>query len=237
MHVVSKLLWLMVALACVVMARVVMAQTEPDPLVEGQAVFQSKCAKCHGEQGEGISAAVTIAGPRIQAVHNPGDVITAVESGPGHMPTFAFALTVQQINDVAQYVTQKLATIPLGGGELSKGGELYRVYCAACHRTAGRGGALVYAGTNAPNLTHYSPALIAGAIRWGPGPMPSFPPSVLSDQDLASIVAYVKFVQQPPSPGGNSLNFYGPVAEGFVGWMIVLVLVGLTGWIEKGGRG
>lgn len=206
-------------------------------LAEGQVLYMVHCAKCHGASGDGISAAVTIAGPRIQAVHDPADVMTAMETGPSHMPVFAYVLSVQQMHDVADYVTQKLATIPLSGGELSKGGELYRAYCSTCHRTAGRGGALVFAGTNAPALTHYSPALVAGAIRWGPGAMPSFPPSVLSDQDLASIVEYVKYAQQPPNPGGNTLNWYGPVSEGFVAWLIVFVMVGVVGWIEIRGRG
>jgi len=67
--------------------------------------------------------------------------------------------------------------------------------------------------------------------------MPAFPPSVISDEQLNSIVKYVTFVQHPPSPGGTPLGYYGPVAEGFAGWIGVLVLVIFTIWIEKGGRG
>jgi len=67
--------------------------------------------------------------------------------------------------------------------------------------------------------------------------MPAFPPSVLNDQQLASVVDYVKFVQQPPSPGGTPLNWYGPVAEGFVAWVAMFALIAIVGWIEKGGRG
>ena len=98
---------------------------------------------------------------------------------------------------VSQYVAQKLAVIPLSGGNLSEGGELYRIHCASCHRTDVRGGALGFVGRNAPSLVNKSPALVAGAIRWGPGAMPSFPPSALSDQQVASIVDYVVTVQHP----------------------------------------
>lgn len=203
----------------------------------GKAIFQQRCSRCHGDLGQGISAVVSIAGPNLQAEHDPGRVVAAVELGPGHMPSFVYVLTLPQIHAVAGYVTQKLAVIPLGPGSLGDGGHLFREYCAACHRTAVRGGALAFIGTNAPALTKDSSALIAGAIRWGPGPMPAFPPSAISDQQLASIVRYVKYVQHPASPGGNPLRWYGPVAEGFVAWVGVLALVLLTVWIEKGGKG
>jgi len=212
-------------------------QTEGNPSPNGAAIFNRRCAKCHGEQGQGISALISIAGPNIQAVHNPGRAMMAVETGPGHMPSFVNVLSVPEIRAVSYYVTQHLAVIPLQGGDLAEGGTLFRAHCAACHRTAARGGALAFTGINAPSLVNYSPPLIAGAIRWGPGPMPAFPPSVISDEQLNSIVKYVTFVQHPPSPGGTPLGYYGPVAEGFAGWLGVLVLVIFTIWIEKGGRG
>jgi len=204
----------------------------------GQAIFLMQCAKCHGPHGEGISALTTIAGPNLQAEHDRGQVMTAVEVGPSHMPTFTYVLSTDDIGAVADYVTQNLATIPLSGGDPSKGGELFRVNCAPCHRTAVRGGALAFAGVNAPALTHKSAALIAGAIRWGPGPMPHFPPSVLSDYDVASIVDYIRnTAQNPASPGGSAMNWYGPVAEGFAAWVLLLAMIGFTFWIEKGGKG
>lgn len=192
---------------------------------------------CHGDQGQGVSAVVSIAGPNLQAEHDVGRVMTAIEVGPSHMPAFSRVLSVPDIHAAADYVTQKIAVIPMTGGNLSEGGELFRMYCATCHRTAVRGGALVFDGKNAPALVDKSKALVAGAIRWGPGPMPKFPPAVLSDQQVASIAEYVAYVQHPASPGGSPLNWYGPVAEGFVAWVIVLAMTVLTMWIERGGKG
>ena len=200
-------------------------------------IFQQRCAKCHGDHGQGVSGFITYAGPNIQAVHNSGDVMWAMEVGPSHMPSFAKTLSVRDMRAVADYVTHTLAVIPLQSGNLAKGGELFRVYCAPCHRTAVRGGAMVYAGMNAPPLVNQSAAIIAGAIRWGPGDMPAFPKSVLTDEQLNSIVTYVKFVQHPPSRGGRPMNWYGPVAEGFVAWVLLFGIIAVTGWIEKGGRG
>lgn len=204
---------------------------------DGKAIFQQRCATCHGPMGEGLSGVVSIAGPSLQAEHDYGYVMTAIETGPSHMPAFAYVLSVPQIRSVADYVTQSIAVIPLSGGNLSEGGKLFRMYCAACHRTAVRGGALAYTGVNAPALTDKSAALIAGAIRWGPGPMPAFPATVISDQQLDSIVDYVTFAQHPPSPGGEPMRFIGPVAEGFMGFMAVFLLIAFCMWIERGGKG
>lgn len=209
----------------------------PAAAPNGQAIFMQRCSYCHGPVGEGVSAATTIAGPNIQAEHDPGRILAAEEIGPSHMPKFGRVLSVAEMRAVAEYVSQDLATIPLDGGNIGEGGELYRRNCAPCHRTAVRGGVLAYAGVNPPNLVGYSAPLVAGAIRWGPGPMPKFPPSVLNDHQLDSIVDYVVSVQRPPDPGGSPLHWYGPVAEGFAAWVILAVLIGLTVWIEWGGKG
>lgn len=226
-------LWLFASLVCGFAA----GQQPQGVTANGVAIFSQKCAVCHGDKGQGVAAAVTIAGPSLQAERDIGTIMTAIESGPSHMPAFSRVLTVPQIREVSQYVSSEIAVIPLAGGDLATGGELFRADCAACHRTAVRGGALAFAGRNAPALTDKSAALIAGAIRWGPGTMPSFPRTVLDDRQLASVVKYVRFVQHPPDPGGNPLKYYGPVSEGGVGAAMLLSLIGIAMWIEKGGRG
>lgn len=226
-----------ICLLVILESSLVFCQQPVAPAPNGKEIFVQRCAECHGDHGQGISAAMTILGPNIQAELNPGSVMTAMEVGPSHMPQFQYILSIQEMQSVADYVAHDLAVIPLGGGDLGQGGKLFREYCAPCHRTAVRGGALAYTGTNAPDLTSKSDALIAGAIRWGPGAMPSFPSSVLDDKDVDSIVKYIKFVQHPPNPGGTPMNWFGPVAEGFIAWMSVFVLIAITGWIEKGGKG
>lgn len=222
--------------ACFIAPSVFAQQPAPTGL-PGQAIFAARCAVCHGDRGQGISARVTIAGPCLQAEHDVDAVMKVVRDGRGVMPSFGRILRDQDIEDVSRYITGQLATIPLNGGNLSEGGILFRTHCAACHRTAVRGGALALVQTNAPALNMQSEAAIAGAIRWGPGPMPAFPPSLISDQQLASIVEYVQFVQRPPHPGGNPLHWYGPVVEGLVACTMVCVLIALAMWIEKGGQG
>lgn len=206
-------------------------------VTEGRGVYEQRCATCHGMKGEGVSAVIAMGGPNIQAFHDPQDVIHAVENGKGIMPSFTKVLSKQEIQSVAEYVTKELAVIPLVPGNPSVGGRLFRQNCAPCHRTAVRGGALAFAGVNAPALVGKDAAIVAGAIRSGPGPMPKFSSTEINNQELASIVAYVQYVQHPPSPGGNPLGWYGPVAEGFAAWVMLFALIGLTVWIEKGGKG
>ncbi len=209
----------------------------PTAAPDGKEIFDERCSTCHGMNGGGVAAAVNILGPSLKAEHNEKWVLHRIRNGKGKMPTFSRILTPQQIQAVADYVTQNLAVIPLGGGKVSEGTKMFSAYCAPCHRTAVRGGALAFAGTNAPNLTDKSPAVVASTVRWGPGPMPSFPPSVISNQQLASIVKYVHSVQHPPSPGGFSVNFRGPVVEGFIGWIGVFGIIGFAVLVEKGGKG
>ena len=212
-------------------------QPSASPNPNGKNIYEERCATCHGMNGGGVAAAVNMMGPSLKAEHNQKTVLERIRTGKGMMPTFSRLLTTRQIQAVADYVTQQLAVIPLKGGNLGKGGVMFREYCAPCHRTAVRGGALAFTGVNAPALTDKSPAVVASTIRWGPGPMPSFPVSVINNQQLASIVKYVEYVEHPPSPGGNSLNFYGPVVEGFAGWVAVFVIIGMAVLVEKGGKG
>ncbi len=204
---------------------------------EAAELFSRHCAVCHGEAGQGVSAIISIAGPSLQAEHNPGQVMLAMETGPSHMPRFETILTVPQMRLIAGFVARHLAVIPLTQGRLGQGGKLYRVNCASCHGAVIQGGALGFTGLNAPGLRGKPVALVAGAIRWGPGPMPRFSRAELSAQDVASIADYVRYLRRPSHPGGAALHWNGPVPEGAVAWALALSLMVFTIWLEKGGKG
>jgi ubiquinol-cytochrome c reductase cytochrome c subunit len=207
------------------------AQNNGQPAVPGSSIFFHNCAVCHGAKGQGKI------GPSLQASHDLRQVMNMVRKGGTIMPSFSKRLSANDIRQVAMYVTQRLARVSLSGGNLACGGVVYRLNCAACHRTAARGGALAFAKHNAPALTGVGASTIAWAVRSGPGPMPIFPRSVIDDADLASLVKYVQFVRQPPHPGGFPLHYYGPVAEGAVAAGAVVCLAVLALWIENKGRG
>jgi len=116
-------------------------------------------------------------------------------------------------------------------GDLAKGYELYSNNCAACHSSAGIGGAIggdVYA----PALKPANTAQIAEAVRVGPGAMPAFGPETLDDHQLESLVRYVVYLKNPDDRGGYGLGHLGPLPEGFVAWVIGLMsMLGVARWI------
>ncbi len=212
-------------------------QSAPSSVADGSAIYVTHCIKCHGQDGGGLAGVVSIMGPSLKAEHDHQVVVDTVLHGKNIMPSFKGMLSPSQINAVADYVTTQLATIPLAPGDLAKGGTLFRIYCAPCHGISARGGAIAFAGTNAPSLVDKSTATIAGTIRWGPGPMPSFPPTAITDEQLNSIVTYIQFLQHAPSPGGAPMQYFGSVAEGLIAWLAAFLIVGIAMWIEKGGKG
>lgn len=209
------------------------AQAE-QPSSNGAEVFADNCGVCHGADGKGTQEA-----PSLEAVSSADIVAQTVRSGKDGMPSFSGKLSDSQIDAVAQYVAGSIATtaVSLTGGDLSRGGELYRLNCAGCHSSAGQGGALVDAGENAPDLDDLEPSEIATAVRSGPGPMPVFPPEIFDQKDLSSIVMYVETFKQPDHPGGLSLGYRGPVTEGLAAAAAIALLALAAVWIERRGRG
>jgi ubiquinol-cytochrome c reductase cytochrome c subunit len=148
------------------------------------------------------------------------------------------AFTDDQIVDLVAYVASlgdgpPIPDIDPSLGDLAEGSELFLANCAACHNSAGIGGALSY-GRHAPPLLDVEPTQIGEAIRVGPGTMPVFGPDTLSDQQVNSIVRYVQYLQEPEHPGGLMIGRAGPVPEGFVAWLVGLgALVLVIRWITR----
>jgi len=64
--------------------------------------------------------------------------------------------------------------------------------------------------------------------------MPVFDARQISDADLSSIAAYLAFLRDRSSPGGLAVGGVGPVAEGYVAWLVYLTAFLLVArWIER----
>jgi len=189
----------------------------------GEAVFQTYCASCHGDQAQGSTAAPNIAGVGPAAV----DFWVSTGRMPAATPLQVQAqqkppkLNPLQTHQVAAYVNSLyprapyIPTVNVKGADLTDGAGLFALNCAACHTITGAGDELAY-GTNAPTLHGVDATQVAEAIRTGPGNMPWFTGN-LSDAQVRDIVAYVTTnIQHPANPGGAGLGGVGPVAEGFV---------------------
>jgi ubiquinol-cytochrome c reductase cytochrome c subunit len=153
-----------------------------------------------------------------------------------------------QIDALVAYIASlgpgiAIPSVSPAAGNLQDGAALYQINCAACHSSSGIGGALTQ-GLEAPSLLDSTPVEVAEAMRLGgagvrSGNMPRFGPDQVDDQQLNSILAYVRFLQrreERTDRGGLSLGRWGPVAEGFVAWAVgTLALLFVVRWIGERG--
>jgi ubiquinol-cytochrome c reductase cytochrome c subunit len=200
---------------------------DPELVEAGRDLFVAGCSSCHGLEGEG-----TENGPRIA---DAGEAAADFQLRTGRMPAAEPdgqqpekdpAYDDDEIQALVAYVGS-LGDGPLipdvdpSRGDLSRGGELWRSNCAACHNASGIGGALSY-GDEAPSVRDTGPVQVGEAMRTGPGQMPVFARDSFSAQDLDDIARYVEHLSEPDRRGGLSLGGVGPVTEGFVAVLFAL---------------
>jgi len=206
----------------------------------GKVIYDSSCAACHGMQGEG-----TPNGPALTA---SGAASADFMLRTGRMPLSAPGQPVTRgrpafsdadIQALVAYVASLGTGPPIPGvqvndnSDLAAGRAAYIANCAACHGAGGSGDA-VGGGFVAPPLLDTAPTQVGEAIRIGPGVMPVFDPNQISDKDLSSIAAYLASLRDRSSPGGISVGGVGPVAEGYIAWLIYLTAFLLVvRWIER----
>nr|WP_212755825.1 cytochrome c [Flexivirga aerilata] len=220
------------------------ADAAPDnskTVAAGQKLFQSNCASCHG-----LDAAGGNGGPSLVGV---GAAAVDFQVGTGRMPLANPGVQAQrgpvqfsseEISQLSAYVASlgpgpsiPSKDLTSGGGDIAKGGELFRVNCAMCHNFAGSGGALTR-GKFAPKLTDVSGQHIYEAMLTGPQSMPVFNNTNLTPQDKKDIVSFLMNVKTETSPGGWSLGNLGPVPEGLFAWTIGIgMLIGIAVWLGK----
>ena len=212
------------------------ALDDPEVIAEGEDLYRTGCVSCHGADGGGVDGWPSLAGAGAAGAHF---YLTT-----GRMPHAGGrddqaqrkqpASDADEIEALVAYVASlgdgpALPSLRPDGGDLQAGGELYRVNCAACHSASGAGGALSY-GQNAPTLQDATPVQVASAIRVGPGQMPEFSRETIGDEELESIVRYVRYLQDAEDPGGFSLGRIGPIPEGAVAILGGLGLCVLAAW-------
>jgi cytochrome c6 len=72
-----------------------------DATPDGAALYKSKCAMCHGPNGEGKAAMKTTAFKKDLA---EADIVKAIENGKGKMPAYKGKLSPDEITQVAKHV-------------------------------------------------------------------------------------------------------------------------------------
>ncbi len=206
---------------------------------EGQKLFTSNCASCHGLNAQGTNA-----GPSLIGV---GAASVDFQVGTGRMPAAQngpqiekkpVQFTDEQVKAMATYIAT-LAPGPAipadeylqSDGDVANGAELFRVNCAMCHNVAGAGGALTE-GKYAPALEGVTSVHVYEAMVTGPQNMPVFNDLNLTPEDKADIITYLTYLEENPSPGGFELGALGPVSEGLFVWIFALgSIVAITVWL------
>ncbi len=213
---------------------------EPRPEAETPAeLYARDCVYCHGPDGGG-----TAQGPSLKDV---GTASVDFYLRTGRMPIDnpldeprrrQSNYTDSEIQGLVDYVGTFISGPPVPEVEpdpqvIARGGELYRLHCAACHQFIGTGGPLI-GSDEAPTLHHASPTEVVESIRIGPGTMPKFSEEQLPEEDAVAIATFVALeIQKPRDEGGNAVGHYGPFSEGFVAWMAMGGLLLAALWMGR----
>jgi len=216
------------------------ATTNSAQIADGRNLFLEDCATCHGLFAQGTTIAPSLIGVGAAAVNFQVTTgrMPAAELGAEN-PRKPPRLNAKQTAAVAAYIQSlgggptvpSAAQVSAAGADLGLGQQLFVADCAACHNFVGAGGALTN-GKYAPALTQSTPTQIYEAMLTGPEAMPVFNDLTITPQQKRDIIAYVTEVRSEPNPGGFSLGRIGPVTEGlvaFLGLLLFCVLAAL--WI------
>lgn len=220
-----------------------------DDIAQGRALFQVGCASCHGSNAQGIltkrgnNYGPTLVGVGAAAVHfqvSTGRMPMAQAGAQAYRKPAVY--NDKEIGQLGAYI-QSLGPGPaipdaseydiskLTAEQIASGGEFFRTNCTACHSFYGHGGAMPE-GKVAPKIYDDTPQQIFEAMLTGPQQMPIFTNDVLTPQDKAEIIGYIKNVNAQPNYGGWGLGGLGPVSEGLYAWIVGIGgLVVVAVWI------
>ncbi|MET1073622.1 MAG: cytochrome c [Umezawaea sp.] len=220
------------------------AQAQDDPALvrQGEQLYNNTCLTCHGAALEGVKDR----GPSLIGV---GDAAVYFQVSTGRMPMARqeaqatrkpVKFTPEEIDALGAFIQSKGGGpeapeekgAALRGDEPARGGELFRLNCAACHNFTGRGGALS-SGKFAPELDGVTEEQLYTAMLTGPQNMPKFSDRQLTPEEKKDIIAYIKSVTDGNNnPGGAALGGLGPVSEGLIAFIVgIAALIGVTLWI------
>jgi ubiquinol-cytochrome c reductase cytochrome c subunit len=206
---------------------------------QGKQLYETSCITCHGRNAQGVPG-------RGPSLIGAGSAAVEFQVDTGRMPATRQEaqidrkipqLNQDQARQIGAYI-QELGGGPslpqdadLSGGDVSRGGALFRVNCSSCHAFGGGGGALS-SGKFAPSLDQATARDMYTAMLSGPQNMPVFGDNQLSPDEKRDIIAYVQHLQNDGDPGGWGIGRIGPVTEGLAIFLIgIVALVFTTLWI------
>ncbi|MGE8499644.1 MAG: cytochrome-c oxidase, cbb3-type subunit III [Pseudomonas sp.] len=120
----------------------------------GGRMFATYCSVCHGSDAKGAMGFPNLTDSHWRWGGEAETIKTSILHGrQGVMPAWGQILGEDGVKQVAAYVRQDLAKLPLPEDsdiDVAQGAALFSTSCAACHGPAGTGMAML----GAPDLTH-----------------------------------------------------------------------------------
>ena len=213
--------------------------TSSEDVAAGKQMYEVSCITCHGANLQGVKdRGVPLLGVGGAAVYfqvSTGRMPLAGQGPDSDRKTAKF--DEKQTEQLAAYV-QSIGggpVIPQGtlrDGDIADGGELFRLNCASCHGTTGKGAPLS-AGKKIPPLKNATDKQLYSAMLTGPENMPIFSDNQLTPDQKRQIIAYVQTLNTSKDPGGHGIDRIGPVSEAIVIWvggvgflMIIILWIG-----------
>ncbi len=169
-------------------------QVAADPKARemGQRLFLNSCAQCHGSDAGGSKGFPNLTDGDWLYGGSPENIKTTIVNGRGGvMPPFP-QLEDKQIVDVTNYV-RSLSGLPADDLRITRGAEVFKANCIACHGADGNGNIVL----GAPNLADKtwlygsSEAVIIETITKGRMAMMPAQDKVLSSEKIHLLTAYV----------------------------------------------
>ncbi|MDP9069130.1 MAG: c-type cytochrome [Actinomycetota bacterium] len=196
---------------------------------DGEQLYVESCASCHAVDGSGSEY-----GPDIRG---SGEAAVDFQLRTGRMPLADVneqtrrkppAFSPEEIGALVEYVGSlgsgpDIPFVDPAAGDVAAGQQLFVDNCAACHGATANGGA-AGVGALAPGLYQAAALDVAEAVITGPGEMPVFD---FDQHELNAIARYIAYLQERDAPGGADIGGIGPVPEGFVGWALGMLSLGL----------
>ena len=234
---------------------------------EGAVLYGVHCSSCHGSNLQGTQGApwlVQSGGATVDFYLTTGRMPLANRSATdegsalfGPSPSRSAASGVQAYHVPSLFDARQTAAlvayvdahafgitptpnVRLDSSKLAQGRRIFENNCQACHGAAAQG-ATAGEGWVALPLDKATPTQIGQAIRIGPGIMPRFTSSQLSDDDVNAVATYVRYLaEEPQTYGGTVMQYLGPISEGaasaFIGVGFLFWVIYFTGTKADGRR-
>lgn len=154
----------------------------------GQAIYQAKCAACHGADGKGqVAKARNFTDEDYLRGATPVEFYKVITNGQEAMPGYKDQLSEQERWNVTFF----LWSFSVKPAQLAKGKAVYEANCVACHGPDGKGVIPQAAKLGTEFIASYPAVQFYQSVSGGKGIMPAWQDRLSSD-DRWAVIEYAR---------------------------------------------